>query len=309
MCVVTASFSPVGNIFLTGSLNGSVVEWDAISGARRRVVLEPEPEAPSLPPRLSECMWGSPIRCVRFSPDGSLFAAGAANGAIVLWNAENRAAIQFWPEHQAKVDALAISPDSRWLAVGSVEDAIDSLRVWRRKQDASFEFTEAFSSDRHIGGVSSLCFSPDSRTLAAGGFSMSGYTGPLLYDLATGKGVGGFYYDMTRSLDISPDGRLLVTGDDFGTVRFWDVESKTRLFEAKGHERMILVVRFSPDGARLATGSVDCSVRVWDMATRETLARYDCHGVVLAIHFDEDFALRVVATAERSSGPRLLHFP
>jgi hypothetical protein len=70
MCVVTASFAPAGNIFLSGSLMGSVIEWDAISGARRRVLLEPEVEAPSLPPRPGECMRGSPLRCVRFSPAG-----------------------------------------------------------------------------------------------------------------------------------------------------------------------------------------------------------------------------------------------
>ncbi len=255
-------------------------------------------------------MRGSSILSVRFSPDGRKFAVGAANGALVLWNAESRGEIRRWSQHEEPVNALAISPDNHWLAVGSLEDGVDSLRVWRLDGAMPFESFEAFSDDSHVGGVSSLYFSSDNRILAAGGFTMSGYTGPLLYEVSTGKRVGSLLYDMTRSLDYSPDGRLIATGDDYGTVKIWNAESGTKLLEEKAHGRAIGAVLFYRDGNWLATGSRDGAVKVWDVAAKRTFAEYAGHGVVRAMRFDDDgCGLVVAATAEGSNHPDILRFP
>jgi WD40 repeat protein len=327
MSIATAALSPDGKILITGSFEGYLIEWDVTSSAKRSVLLDPERledvnpevvciengvevEAPFQLVRMSECMRESSILSVRFSPDGSMFAVGAANGAIVLWNMESRGEILYWADHKDRIDALAFSPDNHWVAAGSLEDAVDSLRVWRLGGSMPFRSSEAFSDDSHVGGVSSLCFSPDNRILAAGGFTMSGYTGPLLYEIKTGKRVGSFHYDMTRYLDYSPDGKLLATGDDFGTVTFWDVESGKPLFKEKAHGRPVGAVLFSRDGRRLATGSWDGSVNVWDVAARKTLARYACNAIVLAIRFTDDGrSLIVAATAKDADQPDILHFP
>jgi WD40 repeat protein len=115
------------------------------------------------------------------------------NGAVVLWNAETRSEVESWTAHRDPVDALAISADNRWLATGSLEDGTDSLRVYRLTNEPPFPKDEAFSDDRHVGGVSSLCFSPDSRFPVAGGFKLSGYTGPVVYEVDTGKRVGALF--------------------------------------------------------------------------------------------------------------------
>jgi WD40 repeat protein len=303
VAIVTADFSPGGEILITGGLDGYVIEWDGESGSRRRVLLDPSGRKDGrvevrrlkhgvrVDPgfrlvRWSECMRGSSILTVRFSPDGSMFAVGAANGAFVLWKTESRGEILSCTRYRDTVDALAISPDNQWLAAGSEQDAIDSLRVWRLEGGMPFELREAFSCDRHIGGVSCLRFSPDSRWLAAGGFTMSGYTGPFLYDVETGKREGSLLYDMTRSLDYSPDGCLVATGDDFGSVKIWDAESRTKLFESRSHKDSVAVVRFSPDERWLASGSRDDTVKVWDVAEREMIAEHLCAGMVRAIRCD-----------------------
>jgi WD40 repeat protein len=327
MSISTGAISPDRSIVITGSFEGYLVEWDVTSGERLRVLLDPEAKEDVNPrvvwivdgvekdpgyqiSRLSECMRGSSIMVVRFSPDGSFFGVGAANGAIVLWNTESRGEILCWYNHKDRIDTLAFSPDNHWVAAGSLEDAVDSLRVWHPGGGMQFESSEAFASDRHIGGVSSLSFSPDNRLLVSGGFSMSGYTGPLVYDLETGKIVGSFYYDMTRQLDYSPDGKLLATGDDFGTVTFWDVETEKSLHKEKVHGRPVGTVLFSPDGRRLATGSWDGTINVWDVAARRSLAQYNSHAIVLAIRFtDDDRSLIVVSTTETSDQPEIHHFP
>ena len=325
MSIVTASFSPDGQILVTGSLSGHLVEWDGRTGERRRVLLDPEGreddnprvvyvekgvevEAPFQLVRLSEYMRGSSILCVCFSPDGTKLAVGAANGVVVLWNAECRGELWYWIDHDGRhsVDALAISPDNRWLAVGSEEDGIDSLRVFRLREEPPPEAVQAFACDRHVCGVSSVCFSPDSRTLVAGGFMLSGYTGPFIYDLEAGKRTGSLLYDMTRSLAYSPDGRLIATGDDFGTLKIWDAAARTQLFEATAHAKQVGVLLFSPDGRRLATGGRDGSVTVWDVETRKPLVEHRCDDAVVAFHFGGGGGdLSVATAADKAPAPEV----
>jgi WD40 repeat protein len=324
MSIVTASFSPDGTTLLTGSLDGYLIEWDGVTGARRRVLLDPkgeqderpevvciedgvEVEAPFELRRLSECMRRCAIRSVCFSPDGGYFAVGAENGAVVLWNARSRGEIRSWPGGWISADALAISPDNRWLAVGSLEEYTISVWVWRLQDDVSFESMPPFFDDSHLVGVSSLCFSPDSRTLAAGGFVEPGL---LFYDFTATLTLRPFCPDPASALDFSSDGRLLATGGEDGTVKLWDVETAKRLFEADAHHGVVTVVLFSPDGSRLATGSRNGAVKVWDVAAREALAEYVTPGVVRAIRFDDDGpGLRVAYSSTGPASPEILHFP
>ena len=69
---------------------------------------------------------------------------------------------------------------------------------------------------------------------------------------------------------VHPDGKLLATASNDGSVRIWD----TTTHQQAG--RVILAGRspvnaiaFSPDGELLATASNDGSVRIWDTTTSQ----------------------------------------
>src|SRR5262249_5965365 len=71
---------------------------------------------------------------------------------------------------------------------------------------------------------------------------------------------GGRAYHMA----LSPDGKLLATGDEHGRVRVWDTSSgkELRVFDGK---EFIGAVAFAPapDGLRLAAGTNTGRLRVW----------------------------------------------
>jgi WD40 repeat protein len=85
------------------------------------------------------------------------------------------------------------------------------------------------------------------------------------------------------SVQFSPDGKSVVTGDNAGKLRFWDVEtllkagvpedfdieilSQEPMSQVQAHSNALETLVFSPDGKRLATGGADGKILLWDAAT------------------------------------------
>ena len=70
---------------------------------------------------------------------------------------------------------------------------------------------------------------------------------------------------------LSPDGRLIASAADDGSVRLWDAATGRPVHTLAGHSEKAYAVAFSPDSKQLASTGGDRQVKVWNVADGKQL--------------------------------------
>jgi WD40 repeat protein len=217
------------------------------------------------------------MQCPAFSPDGSRVAAAVlADGSQSLteakiWELESGRVVASFPTAsslQAPILSLCFSPDGQALAVVGEEPAGCVLEVWDLKTKRC-RFTLHGRSRRF---QSQTFFSPDSRWIAypLGQFQLG------VWDASSGKELAHYqgHREPLIAVGFSRDGRTLLSADESGTVKAWDVPaSATAVFGPV--EEYTFTAAPSPDAQRIATVTGNASsptVRVWDTTCRPLLS-------------------------------------
>ena len=206
------NWDPSGGRLATASSDGTVKLWtvDELDG----------PEAPT---------HRNTADCLCYSPDGNWMASAGLeasrrlgrnrrhqSSSIVLHNLRTGQSREPLVLDNARILALAFSPDSRWLASG---DNSNSLTIWEVATGRQVSLTTEPAS------IASVAWSPDGKRLATG-------TGSLRFS------------SRERSFRLSNH-----------AVTLWNVEDVTqpaKLHALHGHSSDVYALAFSPNGRRLA---------------------------------------------------------
>ncbi|MGD1809736.1 eIF2A-related protein, partial [Dapis sp. BLCC M126] len=95
-------------------------------------------------------------------------------------------------------------------------------------------------------------------------------------------------------VEFSPDGEIIATASDDGTVKFWNQQGQL-LQILKGHNSLVSDVEFSPDGEMIATASDDGTVKFWNQQGQVLHTIKGHNSLVYDVEFSPDGEM--IATA------------
>ena len=209
----------------------------------RHVSSQPPPVQLSLHTWKKSC-----VRCLAFSPDGSILAANFEEG-VILWNTRS-GTIRYLIRAVLWGNALAFSQDGHLLAIG--DD--DQVRIWDTEAK-SFTYTFGRPSE----AVHAVAFSPGGKYLAVGSRCFID-----IWDLETTKPVtsASDFHGPGSAVAFSPDGTRCAACAG-GSIRLWKASTWLPIRIPEGRRDDFDSVDFDVEGALLSIRRTEKVVELW----------------------------------------------
>ena len=213
--------------------------------------------------------------------------------------------------HTSDIEAVAWSPDGKWLASGGWDNTVNLYAMDTPGLDKI-----KFTLKGHLSGITNLQFSKDGKYIASSSrdYSVRVYNvedGTLIFSASDFK-------ETTTRVLMDPKAKYLLASSNDGTIKMYEMLNpafKTRViqfgrpinsfatsidgkslyvaanspeisninFSGKilrkltGHKGQVNCVEVSPDGKYLASGSDDKTVVVWDIASGKAIKTFIGH--------------------------------
>ncbi len=198
---------------------------------------------------------------VVFSPDGKWLATASGDpgiyGVARLFKVEANGKLtpaRDLAETQDVVFAVAFSPDSKRVAIGSADRSVRVLEVETGKP--------IFNVEDHADWVVDVAFSPDGKRLATASRDKT----TKVFDIDKKESLVTFpgHNQPVFSVAFTPDGKGVASAGEDNRIRIWnpDADGKS-IREIGGFGGAVFAMLFTPDGKNLLGAGADKSVRVF----------------------------------------------
>lgn len=161
--------------------------------------------------------------------------------------------------HEKDINAVAISPDARFVATGSQDK---TLKIWTAEKG-----TVHATCTGHRRGIWSVAFSSVDRVIV----SASGDSSVRIWSVQNGsclRTLQGHLAGVLRARFASRGTQIISSGAD-GLVKVWTTKSGECDATLDAHDDRVWALDCAEDGGRLISGAADGLVKVWTDTTVE----------------------------------------
>lgn len=157
--------------------------------------------------------------------------------------------------HKDSICSVVISPDSRLIATASRDG---TARLW---DVSTGEVMAVLRQEEASSQIRCASFTANGKCLVLGVDHVV-----QIWDIASQRCthiMRGHQFNIS-ALDVSSDGRYIVTGSTDGTIRLWNIDESTEIIAFDSH-CFVNSVAFSPDGLSILSGSENGHVDIWEI--------------------------------------------
>jgi WD40 repeat protein/serine/threonine protein kinase len=261
--VECVAFSPDGSEIITAGgvvdKSGEIKRWDASTGKL-----------------LGEWQTDLPCFALALSPDGNFIVSAGSNLFSAEYEQQPKAELKVWERGSGKllhnlqtgttpIFAIAFHPDGTHFSCGSR----GQLTTWDVKSGQVLRTVHA-----HDAQVYRVAYSPDGKYIATGS-----NVSLRLWNAADGELIAdleGHTSGLIYALAFSPDATRLVSSDNRGSVRVWDLTTRQQLLKLATPDATVTGLAFGYDNCLLGCRS-DGRIHVWPAPLQATSTRLEGH--------------------------------
>ncbi len=306
--VLCVGFSPFGKYLATGGTDASIKIWDMEAGSMVKVLGGQT----------------QPISSLAFSPDNKKIAAAsmANTGNVYDINSENivygfngGSGSVLFSADGTKLLTVDKKADKYWGLLNAVKESkvlLYNAEDGKLQQD--FHKKDLLSLGRNRVNTCAV-FSPDGKIVYVAGSEefplknnrdkYESFGEIQMWNAVTGKYLKAMpdqHNPIITCMDISADGKLLVTGNNESSIYFWNRAMGKQTGGYNIHTKAVSTVNFSADGKYLLTASYDKTSKLMDIAAEKTLQTLKGHEAELyAARFSPDGKYIVTVSWDNST--------
>ncbi|HEX3054265.1 MAG TPA: WD40 repeat domain-containing protein [Aggregatilineaceae bacterium] len=154
-------WSRPGCITLNESVNDAFFLTFSPDGSSLACAYENVIQLWQFPNRRPQSILDNGVRCVKFSPDGTLLASASEQGVVKVWRWDKRQ-VNLLTRCDEPIVTVDFSPDNDWLAAGLSDGRLLFWQLPYSNGSVPFEF------QAHRSPIRTCVFSPDATLLATG---------------------------------------------------------------------------------------------------------------------------------------------